>query len=227
VRVGTLDALANRYAGQLPESTFDAIRDRLSQSRRQPQQSDAREVAEQLEAARERVEQWRLNRSGWKAVKRGLRKSYRRGRRAFKRAQDDPTTERLHDWRKRAKDHWYHLRVLEPIAPHTMQGQAEDAHRLSDLLGDDHDLALLREALVADASELRVDVDSVMALVDHRRGQLQAEALLLGRRVYAEKPKAFLRRVRAYWKAWRAQSPTAASEQPAELAELARWPAVT
>src|SRR5436305_5920816 len=145
VMVQALDGLAERYAGQLPATTFTTIREHLNVAGEAPRQSlmDSGltgEVAEALRAARVRTEQWRLKRAGWKAVEPGLRRTYRRGGRAFKRAQSAPSTERLHEWRKRAKDHWYHLRLLAPIAPGTMKGQAKDAHVLSDVLGYDHDL---------------------------------------------------------------------------------------
>jgi CHAD domain-containing protein len=214
VVVHALDGLAERYVGQVPENTFATIRNHLSQSRQEPHEAVPREVVEQLEAARERARRWGLKDRDWKGVESGLRRSYRRGRRAFKRASGDPTTENLHEWRKRAKDHWYHLRLLRPIAPHTLKGQAKDAHRLSDLLGDDHDLALLRDALRRQAPALALDLDPVIALLEHRRCELQAQAMFLGRRLYAEKPNAFVRRMRAYWKAWRAQAPTSRGPQP-------------
>jgi CHAD domain-containing protein len=230
--VKALDGLGERYAGQLPERTFTAIQEHLRAAAQGPQQSlmdsgATAEVAEQLRGVRVRTEEWRLKHGGWKAIKGGLRRSYRRGRKAFKRAQADPTTEALHEWRKRTKDYWHHLRLLQPVAPRTMKGHAKEAHLLSDVLGDDHDLALLRERLLEARPAPPVDLNSVVALLDHRRGQLQAQAMLLGERLYAEKPKAFVRRVRAYWKAWRRQSRTAASEHPGQLAEVTRQPVVT
>jgi CHAD domain-containing protein len=232
VMVEALDGLAERYAGRVPAQTFTTIRDHLQAAGEGPRQSlmDSGltgEVAETLKAARVRTGQWRFKRGGWKTVSGGLDHSYRRGRRAFMRAQADPTTESLHDWRKRAKDHWYHLRLLQPVAPGTIKGQAKDAHLLSDVLGDDHDLALLRERLLEAGPALPVDLDPVIALLDHRRGQLQAEAMWLGERLYAEKPKAFLRRIHAYWKAWRAQTGPAVSEHPARLAGMSRQRAAT
>jgi CHAD domain-containing protein len=231
VIVEALDSLAERYAGQLSEKTFATIRERVREAGEAPHRSlmDSGltgEVAKELRAARVRTGQWRLKHDGWKAVKGGLRRSYRRGRKAFRRAQANPTTERLHEWRKRTKDHWYHLRLLQPIAPRTMKGHAKDAHLLSDVLGDDHDLAMLRETLLEAGPTLAVDLDSVIALVDHRRGQLQAQAMLLGERLYAEKPKAFVRRMHTYWKAWRAQTRAAGSEHPPELAQATRQPVV-
>ncbi len=231
VMVQALDRLAERYAGQLAERNFTTIREHLDQAAEAPRRSLTESgltgrVAEGLKAARARTPQWQLRRGGWKTIEPGLLRSYRRGRTAFAKARQDPTVERLHDWRKRAKDHWYHLRLLRPIAPGTMKGQARDAHVLSDLLGDDHDLAVLRAKLLA-GPELAVDLDAVIALLDHRRAQLQARAVLVGERLYAEKPKAFRRRMRAYWKAWRAENETATADRPAELAGLTRRPVGT
>jgi CHAD domain-containing protein len=117
----------------------------------------------------------------------------------------------MHDWRKRAKDLWYHLRILADTSPGIVGGYVKDVHRLADLLGDDHDLAVLREAVVSHSGELAVDHEPVLGLIDHRRFQLEAEAMLLGERVYAEKPSAFVRRLHRYWKAWRAQAASGSS----------------
>jgi hypothetical protein len=80
--------------------------------------------------------------------------------------------------------------------------QAEAAHGLSELLGDDHDLAVLAERLADDASPLAPPVDAqraeLRALIAQRSEQLRAEAVRLGLRVYAESPKAFARRVGRY-----------------------------
>lgn len=227
VMVEALDELAKRYSGQLPERTYAVIREHLhasgQQSRRTLMDSALTgEVAQELKAARVRTEQWQLRRGGWKAVETGLLTSYTRGRRAFRRARKEPTVERLHDWRKRAKDHWYHLRLLEPIAPQTMKGQAKEAHRLADLLGDDHDLAVLRQTLFDAGAALPVDLDGVIALLDHRRGRLQAQAMFEGDRVYAEKPKEFVSRLHAYWKTWRAETRAGRAHHPARLAKLTR-----
>ena len=157
-----------------------------------------------MKATRGRIDEWPLRQSGWKALEPGLLRSYVRGRKALATAHREPTVENLHEWRKRVKDLWYHLRLLTPLAPGIVGGQAEEAHRLSDLLGDDHDLAVLRAALETGAGALAVDLDAVNGLIDHRREQLQAEALHVGARLYAESPSAFGRRLHRYWKTWRA-----------------------
>jgi fibrillarin-like rRNA methylase len=45
---------------------------------------------------------------------------------------------------------------------------------------------------------------TAVELIDHRREQLQTEAMQVGERVYTERPTAFIRRNDRYWKASRA-----------------------
>jgi CHAD domain-containing protein len=227
VMVDTVTQLSERFAGQLPESTFTELGDQLARARdaqRGQSTGSARRAraAQELGAVRLRADDWRITKSGWGAIESGLLHSYRRGRTAFGRAQRRPSLEDLHAWRKRVKDLWYHERLLAPVCGPAVRGQAKDAHRLADLLGDDHDLGVLRAALTGADIDAAVDVDAVVGLIDHRRAELQGEALGLGGRVYAEKPKAFARRMWRSWNAGRAASEVARDQKPAELAQTTR-----
>ena len=53
----------------------------------------------------------------------------------------------------------------------------------------------------------RLDLEALIALIDRCRGELQGEAKCLGERVYAERPRAFTRRLQVYWQAWRSDEP--------------------
>jgi CHAD domain-containing protein len=229
VMIDALDDLADRFAGRVPRTNFDAIRRHL-EAERDPARRRVLEsgltdqVADELKAVRNRVDDWSLHRGGWDALEPGLRRSYARGRDAFELVRRRPTVENLHDWRKRSKDLWYQLRLLEPLAPGMIDGQAKDAHRLADVLGDLHDLAVLEAALPRLSDGVVADTDALIALVRHRREQLATEALSIGERVYAESTKRFVRRLRSYWRAWRAEARAAAKSRPAELAEMTRHP---
>jgi CHAD domain-containing protein len=214
VMLEATDDLAERSAGRVPEASFNAIRrhlvaERDPARRRLLESGLTAQVAEELKAVRSRVDDWSLGRGGWNALEPGLRRSYAQGRAGLEQARSHPTAENLHEWRKRTKDLWYHLRLLKPVAPGIVGGAAKEADKLSTLLGDDHDLAVLHETLESGAGDLKVDVDAVLALIDHRREHLQAEAVLLGQRLYAERPKAFVARMHRYWKASRAEHPRA------------------
>jgi CHAD domain-containing protein len=219
VMIQALDDLSERFAGQVPKQSFTAIRTQLT-AERDPARASlldsglTGEAVDELKTVRGRIDDWHLRRGGWRALESGLDRTYRRGRGGLERALAEPSVENLHEWRKRTKDLWYHLRVLTPISPGIMGGQAKDAHRLGDLLGDDHDLAVLREHLEDIAGLITADLGPVFGLIDHRRDQLQGEALLVGRRLYAEKPSAFGRRVHRYWKAWRREARAAGAPWP-------------
>lgn len=106
------------------------------------------------------------------------------------------------DMRKRAKDLWYELRLLSGSWPVPLKATVDEAHRLSELLGDHHDLAVLRE----DLRERNLGAEETQALsaaIDRHQAELAAGAISLGRRLYAERPQDFERRLRRYWEAWR------------------------
>jgi CHAD domain-containing protein len=227
VMIQTLDQLSERFAGQLPERTFTAVREPLERDRdvHRAQLADSARVPEaagQLIGARGRINGWQLRVGGWPALEPGLERSYRRGRRAMRDAERERSAERMHAWRKRVKDRWYQERFLAPVSGPAIRGQAKDLHRLSDLLGDHHDLGVLRRRLTGEPLPVAADVDGIVGLIEHRQAELEGEALALGRRVYAENPRAFVRRMRSAWRAGRALQAGVGQPQPAELARATR-----
>jgi CHAD domain-containing protein len=192
VMLATLDGL---------DGSFKDLRHSLKEHRRaHADRSDGAVIAE-LEEARVRVHGWPLARDGFEALEGGLRRIYRRGRRALEAVEHEPSTENLHEWRKREKDLWYHLTLLRGAWPATLEPAADEAHVLSERLGDDHDLAILHEWAYAQPDV--AGLDGFDEAVERRRAELQADALDLGRRLYAERPRAFAARLGGYWSAWR------------------------
>jgi CHAD domain-containing protein len=227
VMIASISELSDRFAGQLPESAFERTREHLEtrravQSERGNGSGVDQRVVGELVAVRARVDDWQLRGAGWKALEDGLERSYGRGREAFARARRTREMDDLHAWRKRVKDLWYHERLLAPICGLTVGGHAKELDRLSDLLGDDHDLAVLRQELTRDSTTVAVDLDAVVKLIDHRRAQLQTEALVIGDRVYAETAKAFRRRMRGSWRAGRGLAKASQRQHPAQLAAATR-----
>ena len=207
VLVQTAEALAEHATGRLPADTFEQLGAALAAEAADGRAGDdgvpqLAAVLEALRATERRVEAWPLEDAGWEQVLEGVARAYARGRDAFAVARAEPAPELLHAWRKRAKDLWYHHRLLAPAWPGMLGAQAEEAHVLSELLGDDHDLAVLAGRVADGAAPLTPAVDAertaLLALVEHRSGELRAAAAQLGRRVYAESPKAFSRRLGRY-----------------------------
>jgi CHAD domain-containing protein len=180
--------------GEYFDVPYKVTRNRLAKQPR-PALDPARH-ADTLRALAASADRWAIEGD---VVVAGIRRTYARGRDAFRLADRDPTAEHLHEWRKRVKDLWYQQRLLQEAWPGVLKAEAAEAKALSKLLGDDHDLAVLAEQLDTDG-----DPQDLRELIDRRRGELLESVRALGRRVYAEKPKAFARRLGRYLDAPRA-----------------------
>jgi hypothetical protein len=99
------------------------------------------------------------------------------------------------------KDHLYHVQLLRAAWPEVMKARESQIRLLGDLLGDDHDLAVLRHTLAEETEQFGGDVESLVGAIDQRRAELEARARPLGQCIYAEKPQEFVRRLRRLWRA--------------------------
>jgi CHAD domain-containing protein len=122
-----------------------------------------------------------------------LGRSYRRGRRDWRALEDGITVETMHDWRKRVKRR-RHLSALVPIATEVTTGSIQhDLEALGEMLGEEHDLALLQHRLEAERSrpEGREAHDEVADLLARRRRKLAKRALDLGEELYGQRGRRF------------------------------------
>jgi CHAD domain-containing protein len=157
-----------------------------------------------LQSLRRRADRWPLSDRGGSALIAGVRRVYRAGRKELARVRQHPSDESLHEWRKQTKYLWHQLEMLEPMAPSILEAMVRQAHQLSDYLGDDHDLAVLRVRLSRmNGRAPRTALRSVVRRIGRARSDLRAKALEVGERVYAEKPRRFSKRLEDLWRAWR------------------------
>lgn len=209
VLIETLDQLRSHYSSVLAPDAFAAIRRQLHNRHAATLASITSEgivdqVLQALDPAEESIKGWPIAASDFAAFDAGLHRVYKRGRKAMQAANAAPTAENLHEWRKRVKYLWYHLRILRPAWPDVLDDLADAQHDLANLLGDDHDLAVLYDALSGDET-LRSDdaaLHALLGLATERRKGLQSQAWPLGQRLYAESPDDFTERIAAYWDAW-------------------------
>ncbi len=180
------------------EARYEALR------AQQFQDADALALlAEDLGRARQRVAGWPLAGEGFEIIASGLRATYRRGRRGFRRALRGASATELHEWRKDVKYHRHHLELLVQLWPDVMPGAAATARTLGDLLGDHHDLHELG-SLIAKSSGLAKSGDEREALLASAGNQaraLEMRSIATGGLVFAEKPGLFVARMGAYWNA--------------------------
>lgn len=144
-------------------------------------------------------------RDDFAAIEGGLRRVYRRGRKAVPGPEADPTTEELHRWRKQVKYLRYQLDSLTPLWPEVVSAEAQRLSDLGEVLGRDHDLATLI-ATVDGSPHLCPDPAAramLSALVSEIRKEALIEAVELGAASYGETSRGFVSRYAGYWEAAR------------------------
>lgn len=207
----TLERLIAHYAAEVNREACHSLCESLKRHRpRTSEDDDSREArlttfAERMRAARARIPAWPLSGAGFELFADGLKKTYRRARRKMQAAYDEPISENFHLWRKHAKYHGYHMRLLAGLWKQEMQVRRSAAEYLADLLGDHHDLVVLRGVLSdADTEDATPDLKrTLISLINRRSRELETTAYPLGMRLFAEKPEQLVRRFRRYWRVWK------------------------
>lgn len=202
-----LDALEKRWGRDMDPAVGAAVRAGLEARLAAVSGDDAgmdqrcSEVKAGLSAALDRLKDWGLTDRGFRTIGPGLERVYRQGRREMKAALREPSDENLHEWRKRAKDHWYHVRLMRNAWPKVMDAYRREMRLLTEALGMDHDLALLAPIVRDEPGAFGGDdgVRVFLELIFRRRAELQDRARLVGRRIYAEKPGTLVQRFKARW----------------------------
>lgn len=208
VLVATFDTLV----GPAALDAVSAVRGKLEMRREEQARGTNAAAAladfrDAMAAARKRSRRWRLEEDGFDALADGLEASFARARKAMRAVRKDSSPEVFHEWRKRAKDHWYHSRLLAPIWPDLLDTHVKIAEELGELLGFHHDLCVFRETISLPAKGDEEAAVFLAELARRRETEVAAECLALGSRLLAEKPAALSRRWRAYWKCWRSEEP--------------------
>ena len=122
-----------------------------------------------------------------------LTAAYRAGRRDWRDIDDGASVRALHEWRKRVKLR-RSLSVLVPIpTPVTGRSIQTDLETLGEILGEEHDLAVMKHRLEEEPALLTPTEgrEALFDLIAHRRRRLARTALDLGSELYDLRTRAF------------------------------------
>jgi hypothetical protein len=202
----TLMRMNERYEQELPRQTFLKVRRLLLRQRaRARRRAKAGHVLRAgtaiLRAERRRAGGWRVSPGGFRALEPGLERCVRRARRGMRRALEHPTVETYHTWRRRTKQHWLQVRLLEGRCAGALASWERTLAELDERLGEHHNCALLAKAITADNALSRDEAVLVLRLVRRFQCELRAQARRLGAGLYGEPPREFVRRVKHLWRA--------------------------
>lgn len=154
-----------------------------------------------LAAEQKRAAAWRPQSNGFQTLVPGLKRSMRRARRCMRHASMTLGADAFHVWRRRVKDLWLQVRLLQARCGTALNVTERQLEQLDGLLGQHHNLALLERVLLDEPLLSRRATAQSLRVVRARRAALGRRALVLGGRALVRKPRAFVRHIADHWTA--------------------------
>lgn len=155
-----------------------------------------------LKAADHAVSQLAIRGDGFAALEKGLAAEMQKARQQFVKAYAGDNEEVFHDWRKAAQRHWRHMQLLVRSNPGEFEERIAVARALSQVLGENQDLAILREHIEAAPKDglAPEDLECLGQLISSREQALREAAAPLGAKLFADRPTRFAKRACGLWR---------------------------
>ncbi len=151
------------------------------------------DITQRLQKARDRVARLRLRHCAGSTLATGFARIYRTGRGALRQAQAEAGDAALHELRKQIKYLGAAMKILDAAGISGVDKRIERADAIAELLGDDHDLAVLQSRIAAlDNAKAEQANDQLGMELRRRRARLQQRALRSARLLYRQKARDFL-----------------------------------
>jgi CHAD domain-containing protein len=197
VLIDTLDELIERSRGRLKAAPLAPFRRNLQARRQQARTQIIHNkvaLARCLQGSERRIKGYPARDGSWKLVRGSMRRIYLRGQTAMRAAHAARSNEALHEWRKRTNAVRYALEILRCRRPKKIRRFTQRAHRLTDILGADHDLAVLSAAAQQEGGvQAAADAALLLSLIAERRLGLQKRAAAIGGKLFSDTGRRFVR----------------------------------
>ncbi len=188
-------ALSERSTATIRER-IEAIRGSEEQAVLTPELRDA--IIAWLDSTAAGIEQWPLDPFEFGKIAARLTAGYRSARQRIPNDWSHASAEELHQFRQRVVDHRYQMELVEPLWPRHGRMWTNEAERLRDRLGRCQDLEILKH-FTAPHQPLAHWRSRLTPACAERTTDLAHRAARIALRLFAEKPKAFRRRLETLW----------------------------
>lgn len=157
-------------------------------------------LVEKLEKAKKELTSWPVDSNNIDIILPSIERVYKRGQKALYNAYKTPEKETFHEWRKRVKYLWYQTLLLQDTWPNFFDTLETEIHELGDLLGNDHDLMVLKEKILAEDFRLKEEThrELMIAIINEYSNSLRNKAKTKGELIFAESPEDFKKRIGKY-----------------------------
>jgi CHAD domain-containing protein len=144
------------------------------------------------------IERWPLEETTFGDVAASLAEGYRRARRAVPADWTHAPAEELHRLRQCVVVHRYQMEIVVPLWPRLGKVWVAEAQRLRDRLGKHQDLMVFEHLMAPKQPLARWRARLIPAIEARKRDHIEG-AMRHVKRLFAEKPEAFERRIEAMW----------------------------
>lgn len=175
------------------------------------------ECIDLLHTQRARLRLWRFRADGLALLEPGFRRSVRRSRKAMLEALACPNGDNFYRWRRRVKNHWLHVRLLEGVCDDRLADVETALDLLDCTLAEYNDSRILQRALLRLRTPSRRDRTQLLLLARRYAADRRRRAVHIGRMLYGESVESD--QVARVW----------AAEQPGpepRLSVVRQWPDV-
>jgi CHAD domain-containing protein len=134
-----------------------------------------------------------------RTLRSGMVRVYRKTRKALAAAEASGEDRAFHTWRRRVKDHWYHVRLIERLNP-AARSRAKKLQRLETWLGNAHNLVLFRALLLDDPSRFGDEhaIAVILGCAEKLQKSFRRRALRKGHALFDTRPSRFSRSARRW-----------------------------
>ena len=215
VNIRTIEDMKNKHQETLPCDSLDQILERLRDEEHKlvkkkiVEEAILNEVVDALEKSKKEIFDWPVSeKNNFDMIGPNIKRVYKRGYKAFSIAYEEQASRQFHEFRKRAKYLWYHTRLLKELWPGLFKKRAKEIHQLTGMLGNDHDLMVIKEVVNDLGGKDGHLINTLNKLIERESQSLRLDAKNLSQLIYAEKPKRYTQRIGAYWKGWQNMADT-------------------
>ena len=202
----TLDALRGRYPRVLTPAVTGSVQRALEAHRRRARsrlEHALPVVLSMLRASAAPISRGVRHAADPEAVREGMARGYRRARKALETttlAGERGGDAALHRWRRRVKDHWYQMRLLEGLDAHAGP-RVRALKRLETWLGDHHNLVVLDDLVQRSPSRFGSgsSVAAVLGCIDRRKAALERRFRDRGTKLFEYRPARFRKLIDRWW----------------------------
>jgi CHAD domain-containing protein len=201
--VETFDKLEKTYGLRVNFERMRALRIVLSERRERVLHGPAdlneriKKVINTLDESNSAIDNWPLRGVSIERLARGVQRVYSRAYKGWKRALKEQNPTELHDWRKRVKYLRYQFQLLKGVDKAWTRHRHKGFKKLSNLLGNYHDLVVLRERLdEMDSTGLDPVAEcEFRTLLRDRQDCLYGDALESGASLLKNRPKKIRKKI--------------------------------